>query len=60
MFASVRELCGSIMIGRKNPKSKWWDDVVKAKAKQRVILGMGNVVKFIKRKKEVLKVKILK
>ena len=27
---SVREVCGSVGVGRENPKSVWWNDEVKA------------------------------
>ena len=26
----ARELCNSVRLGRKNPRSKWWNDVLKA------------------------------
>ena len=26
---SAREVCGSVKVGRKNPKSVWWKDQVK-------------------------------
>ena len=30
LVESTRELCGSVRIGGKNPKSVWWNDEVKA------------------------------
>ena len=30
MFESAREVCGSVRVGRKNPKRLWWNDEVKA------------------------------
>ena len=26
---SAREVCGSVMVGGRNPKSVWWDDEVR-------------------------------
>ena len=30
MVESAREVCGSVKVGRKNPKSVWWSDEIKA------------------------------
>ena len=30
IIESAREVCGSVRIGRKNPKSIWWNNKVKA------------------------------
>ena len=30
MVESAREVCGSVRVGGKNPKSVWWNDEIKA------------------------------
>ena len=30
MVESARELCGSVRVGEKNPKSVWWNDEIKS------------------------------
>ena len=30
MVESAREVCGSVRVGGKNPKSVWWSDEIKA------------------------------
>ena len=30
MVESAREVCGSVRVGGKNPKSVWWNDDIKA------------------------------
>ena len=39
MVESARELCGSIRVGGKNPKSVWWNDEVKATVRRRSLPG---------------------
>ena len=29
MVDSAREVCGSVKVGKKNPKNVWWNDIVK-------------------------------
>ena len=35
MVESAREVCGSVKVGGKNPKSVWWNDEVKAEASRK-------------------------
>ena len=35
MVESAREVCGSVKVGGKNPKSVWWNDEVKDAAKRK-------------------------
>ena len=36
---SAREVCGSVGVGGKNPKSVWWNDEIKAAVKRKEVLG---------------------
>ena len=35
MVKSAREVCGSIIVRRKNPKSVWWNDEIKAAVRRK-------------------------
>ena len=35
MVESGREVCGSVRLGGKNPKSVWWNDEIKAAVKRK-------------------------
>ena len=35
MVESAREVCGSVRVGKKNPKSMWWNDEIKAAVKRK-------------------------
>ena len=35
MVESAREVCGSVRVGGKNPKSVWWNDEIKAAVKKK-------------------------
>ena len=35
MGESAREVCGSVRVGGKNPKSVWWNDEIKAEVRRR-------------------------
>ena len=39
---STREVYGSVRIGRKNPKSVWWNDAIKAAARRKEVLPADN------------------
>ena len=35
MVESPREVCGSVRVGGKNPKSLWWNDEIKAAVRRK-------------------------
>ena len=35
MVESAREVCGSVRVGGKNPKSLWWNDEIKAAVRRK-------------------------
>ena len=35
MVESAREVCGSVRVGGKNPKSVWWNDAVKTRIRRK-------------------------
>ena len=35
MVGSTREVCGSVRVGAKNPKSVWWNDEIKAAVRRK-------------------------
>ena len=35
MVESAREVCGSVKVGGKNPKSVWWNDEIKAAVRRK-------------------------
>ena len=37
MVESVREVCGLVRVGRKNPNSVWWNDMVKAAVRRKEV-----------------------
>ena len=39
MVESEREVCGSVRVGGKNPKSVWWNDEVKAVVRRKEALA---------------------
>ena len=41
MGESVREVCGSLRIGGKNPKSVWWNVEIKAAVWRKEAAGKG-------------------
>ena len=66
MVESAREVCGSVRVGGRNPKSVWWNDQVKSAVKRKEnhwkevlelemkMQGKG-VWKYTRRKRERLK-----
>ena len=38
---SEREVCCSVRVGGKNPKSVWWSDEIKGVVRERRMLGRG-------------------
>ena len=43
MVESAREICGSVRIRVKNPKSEWWKDEIKAAVKRKEAAWKGGV-----------------
>ena len=41
MVASASEVCGSVRVGEKNPKSVWWKDEIKLQLGKRRLFGRG-------------------
>ena len=39
MIESTTEVCGSVRVGGKNPKSVWWNDEVKAAVRRKEVLA---------------------
>ena len=39
MVESARVVCGSVVVEGENPKSVWWNDLVKAAVKRKEVLG---------------------
>ena len=39
MAESAGEVCGSVRVGGKNPKSVWWNDEIKAAVRRKEVLG---------------------
>ena len=37
MVESAREVCGSVRVGGKNPKSVWWNDEIKAAVRRKEV-----------------------
>ena len=37
MVESVREVCGLVRVGGKNPNSVWWNDMVKAAVRRKEV-----------------------
>ena len=37
MVESVREVCGPVRLGEKNPKSVWWNNKVKAVVRRKKV-----------------------
>ena len=35
LFESAKEVCGSVRVGGKNPKSVWWNDEVRAAVRRK-------------------------
>ena len=35
MVESAREVCGSVRVGGKNPKSVWWNDEIKTAVRRK-------------------------
>ena len=46
-----REVCGSVRVGGKNPKSVWWNDEIKAVVRRKVLAASD--VEAKERNKEV-------
>ena len=42
MIASIRELCGSVRLGGKSPKSVWWNNEVKTVVRREEVLAANN------------------
>ena len=42
MVESAREVCGSVRVGGKNPKSVQWNDEVKAAVWRKVVLAAND------------------
>ena len=42
MVESAREVCGSMRVGGKNPKSVWWNDEIKAAVRRKEALAASN------------------
>ena len=41
MVESAKEICGSVRVGRKNPKSVWWNDEIKAAVRRKEAASKG-------------------
>ena len=39
---TAREVCGSMRVGRKNPKSVWWNDKIKTAVRRKVVLAAND------------------
>ena len=52
MVEGAREVCGSVRVGGKNPKSVWWNDKVKG---ERRLVGRCWQLAMEKQKKDVWK-----
>ena len=42
MVESAREVCGSMRVGGKNPKSAWWNKYIKAAVRRKGMLAASN------------------
>ena len=49
---TTREVCGSVKVGEKNPKSVWWNDETKAAVRRKEVLAARDEERCMKMYRE--------